>query len=253
MNDTHQDLDQNAQNILKDENRSDLQKYALLTAGTTSLAALLKYEMLTALFGGTSGALGLVLRSKAYRSLLAKLGHGAKIGRRVTFRGVNKIEVGNNVFIDDHCCIDARGESARVIIHDNVLISRNTVIRARNGTIEIGSGTDIGNNCIVSTDSRLTIGQKVLIAAFSYVCAGGNHTHADPEVPIIEQGFNKLGGATIGDGCWIGAHSSIFDGVEIGEHTIVGAHAMVNQSQPAFAVCVGAPARVIRDRRETSG
>ena len=248
MTEPPQQLDQNAQNILKDDKLSDLEKYALLTAGTPGIMALTKYECLTGIFAGLPGALGLLLRSKIYPSLLKRLGRGAKIGRHVTLRGVNRIEIGNNVFIDDHCCIDARGDSAKVIIHDNVLISRNTVIRARNGTIEIGAGTDIGNNCIVSTDSKLTIGKKVLIAAFNYVCAGGNHVHVDRDTPIIEQGFNKLGGSSIGDGCWIGAHSSIFDGVHIGEHTIIGAHSMVNKSQPPHKICIGSPAAVLKDR-----
>lgn len=251
MSDTPPQLDQNAQNILNDEELSNVQKYALLTAGRNSITALIKYELLTGLFSSIGGAIGLLLRSKTYRWLLNRLGHGVKIGRHVTFRGVNRIEVGSNVFIDDGCCLDARGNDAKIIIHDHVLISRNTVIRARNGTIEIQSGTDIGNNCIISTDSQLDIGKKVLIAAFTYVCAGGNHIHSDPNKPIIDQGFNKLGGAKIGDGCWIGAHTSIFDGVEIGNHTIIGAHSMVNKPQPPFSISVGAPAKVIKQRKTT--
>jgi acetyltransferase-like isoleucine patch superfamily enzyme len=35
----------------------------------------------------------------------------------------------------------------------------------------------------------------------------------------------------------------------IGEGAVVGANAVVTRDLPAFAVAVGAPARIIRDRR----
>ncbi|MFT5122602.1 MAG: acetyltransferase-like isoleucine patch superfamily enzyme [Candidatus Omnitrophota bacterium] len=243
------ELDQNAQNILKDDGMSDLRKYALLASGSPSLLALIKYELITTLFSGVRGALGFILRKRMYRSLLGHLGGGAKIGCNVTFRGVKKISIGKNVFIDENVVIDARGDDARIVIHDNVLIARNTIIRSRGETLEIGTGTDIGNHCIISTDSQLKVGEHVLIAAYTYLCAGGNHRHEDPTQPIIQQGFNKLGGCSIGNGCWIGARTSVFDGVHIGEHTIVGAHSMVNKSLPAYSVCFGSPACVVKDRR----
>jgi acetyltransferase-like isoleucine patch superfamily enzyme len=38
--------------------------------------------------------------------------------------------------------------------------------------------------------------------------------------------------------------------VSVGHDAIVGAHAVVTQDVPPFAVAAGSPARVIRDRRE---
>ncbi len=245
------ELDQNAQNILGDDSMSDLRKYALLASGSPSIVSLIKYELITNLFGGVRGALGFVLRKHIYRKLLRRLGESAKIGRNVTFRGVKKIDIGKNVFIDENVVIDARGNAARIIIHDNVLIARNTIIRSRGEILEIGRGTDIGNHCIISTDSQLKVGEQVLIAAYTYLCAGGNHRHEDLARPIIQQGFDKQGGCHIGDGCWIGARTSVFDGVDIGEHTIVGAHSMVNKDLPAYAICFGSPAEVKKDRRAT--
>jgi acetyltransferase-like isoleucine patch superfamily enzyme len=223
-------------------------KYALLATGTQSIRALLKYELIHGLLAGCPGAAGLWLRQKTYRSLLKNLGAGSHIGRNVTFRGVNKIEIGRNVFIDDGCSFDARGPDARIIIHDNAFVSRQTIVRTRGQTLEIGKGTDVGANCIVSTDSNLKIGENVLLAAYTYVCAGGNHVFRDPRVPILRQGMRSKGGVVIGDNVWIGAHSSIFDGVTIGEGTIVGAHSMVNKNLPEMKICFGSPARVVRDR-----
>jgi acetyltransferase-like isoleucine patch superfamily enzyme len=223
-------------------------KYAQLATGTDSVAALLRYEILHGLLAGAPGAGGLWLRQKAYRWLLARLGGGTQIGRNVTFRGVAHIEIGRNVFIDDGCSFDARGPDARIHIHDNVFISRQTIVRTRGREIVIGKGSDIGANCLVATDSSLVIGEDVLLAAYTYVCAGGNHLFRDPRVPILRQGMRSKGGVVIGNNVWVGAHSSIFDGVTIGEGTIVGAHSMVNKSLPEMKICFGSPARVMRDR-----
>jgi len=241
---------QQVQYMLHDPNLPAWKKYALLTTGTIRLAPLLRYEILTSLLGAMPGALGLALRARAYRHLLASMGRGSHIGRNVTLRGVKNIRLGKQVHIDDHCVIDARG-SGTITIGDHVLISRNTIIRCRGENITIGEHSDIGANCIISTDSTLSIGHHALIAAYVYVCAGGNHRFDRCDIPILQQGFIKKGGVTIGDDVWIGAHSSIFDGVTIGSSTVIGAHSMVNRSLPARHVCFGSPAKPSRARDES--
>ena len=234
--------------VLQDAAMSPARKYALLAVGSPSFGALLKYELITGLCQGLPGALGLVARQKLYPFLLGALGRGSTIGRNVTLRGASRIIIGRNVHIEDGCTLDARGTEACIKIHDNVMVSRNSILRARDGLLEIGRGSDIGANALLATDSKLVIGEEVLVAAYVYLCAGGNHTHSDATVPVIRQGQTSKGGIRVGNGCWIGAHSSVFDGVEIGEHTIVGAHSMVNRSLGPRKTCFGAPAREVRDR-----
>ena len=53
-------------------------------------------------------------------------------------------------------------------------------------------------------------------------------------------------GVVVGDDCWLGAGSTILDGVSIGEGSIVAAGAVVTESFPAYCVLGGIPARVIR-------
>ena len=52
----------------------------------------------------------------------------------------------------------------------------------------------------------------------------------------------------VGPGAWLGAGAKILDGVNIGEHAIVGAAAVVRDDVPAHTVAVGIPARVISRR-----
>lgn len=52
----------------------------------------------------------------------------------------------------------------------------------------------------------------------------------------------------IGKKCWIGMNSMILPGVELGEHTIVGAGSVVTKSfKKGNCVIAGNPARKIRD------
>ena len=51
----------------------------------------------------------------------------------------------------------------------------------------------------------------------------------------------------IGENCWIGMNAVILPGVELGDHTIVGAGAIVTKSYPeGYCVLVGNPARPIK-------
>jgi maltose O-acetyltransferase len=47
---------------------------------------------------------------------------------------------------------------------------------------------------------------------------------------------------------WIGARVIVLPGVTIGKGAIIGAGAVVTKDVPAYAICVGNPARVIRFR-----
>jgi len=49
---------------------------------------------------------------------------------------------------------------------------------------------------------------------------------------------------------WLGAHVVVADGSRIGRDAIVGAGAVVMGDIPEYAIAVGTPARVVRDRRD---
>lgn len=233
--------------VFGDETLSPLKKYALLAVGSPGIGALLRYELIILFCSRTPGALGYWLRRKLYRFVLGSMGRNVTIGAHVAIRGGAKISVGNDVFIDDNCVLDARGESS-MRLGDRVLVARNTIIRARDGTVDIDDGADIGCNCIIGTDSSVRVGKEVLVAGYAYLVAGGNHNIDDPEVPIIRQGVTSRGGIVIGDGAWLGARVTVLDGCEVGEGTVVGSHGLVTKSLPARVIAHGTPATVVRDR-----
>jgi acetyltransferase-like isoleucine patch superfamily enzyme len=55
------------------------------------------------------------------------------------------------------------------------------------------------------------------------------------------------GPIVIGDNCWIGANAVLLPNVQLGNHVIVGAGAVVSGSFPDNCIIAGVPARKIRD------
>lgn len=236
------------QEVMQDASRSSAGKYAELAVGDDSIIHWVVYEVLTLVLSGMPGALGYGLRRLFYPLLFASMGRDVTIGRHVTLRGARKIHLGDGVTIDDDCVLDARGATGSIHLHNKVLLARSTIVRARDGTLVIGEGSDIGSRCILGTDSHLEIGKNVLLAAFTYLVAGGNHNFTNPEIPVIQQGCTSKGGIRVGDGAWLGARVTVLDGVTIGENAIVGAHALVTRDLPASTISHGSPAKVVRQR-----
>jgi acetyltransferase-like isoleucine patch superfamily enzyme len=240
-------MSSNIQTQLSDPGRSSRAKYSALVVGRPGLGALLQYELIVTIAQPRAGALGLLLRKILYPKLLGSCGRNVVFGQNVVLRHPHKIHIGSNVVIDDNCLIDAKGETNRGIrIADGVFIGRNTILSCKDGDIELAEGANLGFNCEVFSASRVTIGKKVLLAAYSYVI-GGDHDFSDPSKPVLDQG-RKSAGVTIGDGAWLGAGAKILDGVTIGDHAVIGAGAVVREDVPASAIAVGVPARVVAAR-----
>lgn len=227
--------------------RSSREKYVALVVGRSGLGALLHYELVMTLAQPRAGALGLALRKILYPSLLGACGSNVVFGQNVALRHPHKIHIGRNVVIDDNCLLDAKGTSnSGIRIGDGVFVGRNTILSCKDGDIELGNGANLGFNCEVFSASRVTIGQQVLMAAYSYVI-GGDHDFSDPSAPVLAQG-RRSAGVSVGDGAWIGAGAKILDGVSVGANAVVGAGAVVRDNVPDSAIAVGIPARVVGTR-----
>jgi len=240
-----------AQEQLFEPGRSSREKYQDLIVGRPGLAALAKYELVIMLTQGLPGAIGLAMRKLMYPWLLGSCGHGVVFGQHVVLRHPHKIHIGNNVVIDDHCLIDAKGSTNLGIrIGDGAFIGRNTILSCKNGDITLSEGANLGFNCEVFSASRVTIGRQALIAAYTYII-GGDHDFSDPAKAVIAQP-RVSAGVTIGEGAWIGAGAKILDGVAVGDHAVIGAAAVVRESVPAGTIAVGIPARVVGARTDRS-
>ena len=236
-----------AQQDLFGASESARAKYARLIVGRSGWGALLKYELVQLLSQWVPGALGLVLRKRLYRMLLGACGQNVVFGQGVVLRHPHKIRIGDNVVVDDHCLLDAKGQdNTGITIGSGVFIGRNTILSCKNGDIELGDGANIGFNCEIFSASRVRIGARTMLAAYAYVI-GGDHDFSDPGTPILEQARTSAG-VTIGEGAWLGAGCKVLDGVTIGDLAVIGAGAVVTRDVPAQAVAVGMPAKVVSNR-----
>lgn len=229
------------------ERKSGLDKYGELIVGRKGWAALLKYELIILLCQNTPGALGLLLRSKLYPLLLAECGRNVNFGTGVVLRHPNKIRIGDNVVIDDHCLLDAKGtDNEGIRIGRGVFIGRNTILSCKNGDITLGDRVNIGFNSEIFSGSRVTLENDVLVAAYTYFIGGG-HAYDRTDLTFLEQARTSEG-IHVEEDCWFGAGAKIQDGVRIGAHSIIGTGAVVTESVPANKIAAGIPARIIKDR-----
>ena len=237
------------QQELFNENRSRSAKYRELFVGRPGLWALIKYELVVMTASRVPGALGLFLRSKLYPLVLGSVGRNVAFGVNVALRHPHKIHIGDNVVIDDLCCLDAKGtDNKGVAIGDGVFVGRNTILSCKNGDIIIEDRANIGFNCEIFSASRVRVGKDILMAAYTYL-VGGDHLYDRVDTPVLQQGRTARG-IDVGDGAWLGAHVVVTDGSTIGRDAIIGAGAVVVGDIPEFAIATGIPAKVTRDRRD---
>jgi len=230
--------------------KSKLARYSDLIIGRRGWWTLLKYELIMLACLRLPGALGLLLRAKFYPALLGQCGRNVVFGMNVTLRHPHKIEIGDNVIIDDNCLLDAKGrDNTGIRIGNGVFLGRNSILSCKNGDIVLGENVNIGFNCEVFSGSRVTLGNDTLVAAYCYFI-GGDHNPLDIEASVTRQG-SRSEGITVGEKCWFGAGVKVLDGVTIGRNSIVGAGAVVTKPVPDYALAVGIPAKTIRDRRQS--
>jgi acetyltransferase-like isoleucine patch superfamily enzyme len=237
-----------AQDQIFDHRRSAREKYSALVVGRPGWGALLKHEIVTLMSQHVPGAFGLALRKVLYPLLLGRCGRNVVFGQNVVLRHPHKIEVGDNVVIDDQCLIDAKGDSnAGIRIGNGVFIGRNTILSCKNGDIELADGANIGFNCELFSASRVEVGENALLAAYCYLI-GGDHDFSDASQAVLAQARVSRG-VSVGPGAWLGAGVKVLDGVRIGARAIIGAGAVVRQDVPDGATAVGVPAKIVGSRQ----
>jgi len=237
------------QKDILDKKKGAFTKYREMFPGDVSFFFFIKYETIIALFTSFPGAAGFFLRKIFFKKLFGKVGRGVVFGRNMTIRHPKKISIGDHVIFDDNTVIDAKGKgNSGIVIGSNVLVGRNSVISCKGGDIEIGDYSNIGPDNIIISESSVSIGKYVFTSGKLYMIAGGNHTFDRKDIPIWKQPSVSKGGIRIEDDVWIGASSTILDGVKIGTGAIIGAATLVHKRIKPYTVSLGVPAQLVKKR-----
>jgi len=209
---------------------------------------LLRYELAALFCQNLGGGLGYFLRKKMLPSLFQACGKSPIFGRGIVLRKPGHIVLGDNIAIDDDVLLDGCCEgNAAISIGDRVVVSKGCVLQAKTCAFEIGRNCDIGAHTMLSSIGGITLAPSVLIAGNCYI-GGGRYHIEDKNSSIMDQGIYSRGAVTIGEGSWIGASSTILDGVSIGRGCVIGAGSLVTTNVPDYSVAMGTPARVVRTR-----
>ena len=182
------------------------------------------------------------------RWILASLSQRPYISPSSQIKGVN-VSIGPSAFIDDFVTVYAHRESSSISVGAGTKIYRCTVVEAGDGgSICIGEDTHIQASCdLKGFVKNLIIGSQVTIAP--HCCFSSyNHQFDDATTPIPTQGLTSRGNTVVEDDVWLGAGVIVLDGVKIGRGAVVGAGSVVTRDLPAYSICVGVPARVVKWR-----
>lgn len=157
-----------------------------------------------------------------------EIGINVFISKKASFYGVDKINIGNNVRIDDFCIL-----SGKIQIGNYIHIAAYTSIYGGDSGVYIN---DFAN-----------ISSKNSIYSISDDYSG--ETMTSPMVPekyksVLSAPVHIMKHVIIGSGC------VILPNVTINEGAAIGSMSLVNKSTEAWKIYAGIPAKAIKDRKK---
>lgn len=172
------------------------------------------------------GFSGIILRRIIFVNKFNKCGKNLILSPGIEISGFENIQLGDNVQISKRCSIHAHN-------YGKLLIGNNF-------------GMNVNSTLGASDNGEIIIGDNVMIAQ-NVVIRSSNHKFDDISIPISMQGHTG-GRIVVGNGCWIAANVVITSNVNIGEHSIIAAGAVVTNDIEPYSIVGGVPAKLIRKR-----
>lgn len=154
-------------------------------------------------------------------------GKNLRISDKAVFYRPERIELGNNIQIDDFCII-----ANNIKMHNNIHIAAGTyLLSGPNSVIELEDFTGVAFQSLILTNSDDYHGDFM----------------TNPTIPFqyrrIEEKSTILRKHSL-----VGMGSKIMPGVEIKEGTSIGAMSLVTKTTKPWKIYFGVPARIIGDR-----
>ncbi len=156
----------------------------------------------------------------------ASVGENVHISRKVSIYTPERMNIGNNVRIDDFAVL-----SGTITIGDHVHIAVYCALFGGTYGIVLEDYTGISSNCVVYSETDDYSGEHM----------------TNPTIPAKYRGVHG-GLVTLKKHVLIGTGSSILPGVTIGEGSAVGSMSLVNKPLDAWGIYVGSPCKKIKDR-----
>ena len=107
--------------------------------------------------------------------------------------------------------------------------------------LTIGDYSWVGDHVDLYTLGEIKIGNNAVVSQKSYLCTG-SHNYQSEEFNIYQKPI------VIEDEAWVASDVFIAPGVTIGRGAVIAARSSAYQDMPAGMICMGNPARPIKQR-----
>jgi len=153
-----------------------------------------------------------------------------------------------------HSCEIGRNMARYMAFGDEVMLKKGVWLNIPESTesdqpiIVLESRCNLGPRSILSAQNEIHIGRNTIFGPCVFI-TDHNHCFEDITQPIRDQGTTAGGKIRIGQDCWIGYGAAIVCSggtLELGDHCVVAANALVTRSFPPYSVIAGNPARVVK-------
>lgn len=141
-----------------------------------------------------------------------------------------------------------RNKDNKTILGNNFPFEALSVGRGTYGTINLSTSWNSGKPALI-IGSWCSIAEDVL-----FISHNDHDTSLFTTYPfhrkILHSGTDAItkGGIIVKDDVWIGARSTVLDGVTIGQGAVIACSAVVVNDVPPYSVVAGVPARVVKMR-----
>lgn len=219
-------------------------KYRLIMVGKGGNFDLFCHEFISLFFIPIQGRIGTFLRSIFLPILVKKIGKSVRVGANCIIRNGKQIVLADYVVIGHSVTLDVKPGDNRILLHHNMEIGDRVILNCSGGTLTIGEGTVVGNNCRLGSLLGLTIGRHCRIGKRTTV-VGAGHATDDLVQPIMHQPVTCLGPNFIGNNVSIGERVTILNGVRIGDHVTISSDSLVLSDIPQGCHVAGVPAKIM--------
>lgn len=115
-------------------------------------------------------------------------------------------------------------------------------------SIKIGNKCSIGEWTHITSINQVSIGDGLLTGRYVLIT---DNSHGDVNIESLQidphmRDLTSKGPVIIGNNVWIGDKATILSGVTIGDGAVIAAGAVVTKNVPAYSVCAGVPAKIIK-------
>jgi len=137
--------------------------------------------------------------------------------------------------------------TGNVRLGKHVRLGKDTELETMDkGAIEIGNDVRINRGCLLASYSNITIGDFSMLGEFVSIRDANHSMELGQPMRLQTHSSEPI---RIGKDVWIGRGVCILPGVTIEEGAVIGANSVVNHNIPAYSIAVGAPCKVVKNRR----